>query len=362
MESDSPLPRNPLLPNRHEIPDFFVCDIFDATPKSDQASMAHPMFTLSTKPDFTPREYWQGDTFVKIDPSAKGLATVHDKDLLIYAVSQCMARLQRGLKVEKKLRFHPHDVMIMTNRETTGGSYKRFRDTLYRLRNTAIETNIQMGGRERLDGFGFIDDYSIVRETRDGRMQLVEITLSDWLFDAIDVKGKELLTISPGYFRLRKPLERRLYELARKHCGKSPKWQIGFTKLLAKTGSRSTPYEFARMIDNIVQANNAHDHLPDYRLEIIKREKKDDLAVFRPRAEFLNAYLPDGDAFDANGILLSADARDAARKFAAGYSLDFLEHEWRKMLTEKQSKPDNPTGSYVGYVKWYVKENGPARR
>ncbi|MFV1607245.1 plasmid replication initiator RepA, partial [Phaeobacter sp. JH20_10] len=43
--------RTPLLPLRHAQGDFFVCDIFDAAPKGDMASMAHPIFTLSTKPD-----------------------------------------------------------------------------------------------------------------------------------------------------------------------------------------------------------------------------------------------------------------------------------------------------------------------
>lgn len=350
--------RNPLLPIRHEEPDFFLCDIFDAAPKSDQASMAHPMFTLSTKPDFTPREYRQGDTFVRIDPSQKGLATVHDKDLLIYAVSQCMARLQRGQPVSKKLRFHPHDLMVMTNRQTSGPSYARFRDTLYRLRNTAIETNITTGGEETLDGFGFIDDYKIIRETRDGKMQLVEITLSDWLFNAIDLKGKDLLTINRGYFRLRKPLERRLYELARKHCGTSPRWHIRLEKLKTKTGSKSNPTEFRRLIEAIATANQTHGHFPDYDIAL-----EDELFVVRPKADFLNNYLPNGnaDGFDADAIRLPSGINEVIRPNAGGYDLYFLETQWRAMLATKKSKPDNPTGSFRGFVQWYVKENGAAR-
>ncbi|MBA4143306.1 MAG: replication initiator protein A [Nitrosospira sp.] len=33
------------------------------------------------------------------------------------------------------------------------------------------------------------------------------------------VQAHEVLKINPSHFRLRKPIERRLYELARKHCG-----------------------------------------------------------------------------------------------------------------------------------------------
>lgn len=360
MAEPDELIRNPLLPVRHTVPDFFVCDIFDATPKSDQASMEHPLFTLSTKPDYTPREYRQGDIFVKIDPSQKGLATVHDRDVIIYALSQCMARLQRGLRVERKMRFHPHDLMVMCNRETTGGSYKRFRDTLYRLRNTAIETNIKIGGTEIMRGFGFIDSYEIIRETRDGRMQEVEIELSDWLFNAIDAKGKDLLTISPGYFRLRKPLERRLYELARKHCGHQPRWHIGLEKLRSKAGSTSKLFEFRRMVSAIVQADIEHGHFPDYTIRL----EEDDLVVFRPRPDFQHAYaLPGADDGDSQSIIppLPSGAFEAARQHAAGYDLYHLEAEWRAMLADKQSVPEKPVGSFINYVKWYVAQHGPAR-
>jgi plasmid replication initiation protein len=55
-------------------------------------------------------------------------------------------------------------------------------------------------------------------------MVQVTVTLSDWLFRA--VLAKSVLTLSRDYFRLRKPLERRIYELARKHCGRQPEWRV----------------------------------------------------------------------------------------------------------------------------------------
>ena len=33
------------------------------------------------------------------------------------------------------------------------------------------------------------------------------------------IESNEVVTISNDYFRLRRPLERRLYEIGRKHCG-----------------------------------------------------------------------------------------------------------------------------------------------
>src|SRR3546814_7773872 len=43
--------RTPLLPVRHPNQDLFICDVLDAIPKDDMASMEHPVFSLSTKPD-----------------------------------------------------------------------------------------------------------------------------------------------------------------------------------------------------------------------------------------------------------------------------------------------------------------------
>jgi Replication initiator protein A len=83
--------RSPLLPARHPTGDLFVCDIFDAVPKGDMASMEHPIFSLSTKPDLRIRRYEHGTNYVEITPSVKGLATVHDRDILIYCISQLIA-------------------------------------------------------------------------------------------------------------------------------------------------------------------------------------------------------------------------------------------------------------------------------
>ena len=345
--------RAPLLPVRHPQRDFFVCDIFDAAPKSDMTSMEHPLFTLSTKPDMTPRRYEHNGNWLELKPSYIGLATVFDRDILIYCISQCMAALKDGRTVHKTMRFSAHDLLKATNRDTSDKGYIGFKAALERLRNTSIETNIKMGGKEVLRGFGFIDQYEVVRETRDGRMQAVEITLSDWLFSAIDAKGKEILTISRDYFRLRKPLERRLYELARKCCGQSVKWHFRVETLHKRTGSGSTLKEFRRMLKSIIEANQQHNHIPDYTFEL-----KDETVIIRPRNSFKEAYTPAPKSISR--VVLRNGVHEAAKKHAQGWDTHFLESEWRMMLSQKNDVPENPEGSFIGYIKWYVKENGGA--
>jgi hypothetical protein len=57
-------------------------------------------------------------------------------------------------------------------------------------------------------------------------------------------------------------MARRLYELARKHCGHQAQWKIGLELLQAKVGSKSTLKEFRRAV-RAIEADNS---LPEYRL------------------------------------------------------------------------------------------------
>lgn len=239
----SKLDRSPLLPDRHPQGDLFVCDIFDAIPKGDTASMEHPVFSLSTKPDTREREYENNGAWVKVTPSTKGLATVHDRDILIYCISQMMAGKREGRAPAKTLSLKAFDLLTATNRQTNGQAYDGLKAAFERLRGTTISTNVTTGGVEQFDVFGLIDKATVKRATRDGRMQDIEITLSDWLVNAVN--GDEVLTLNRRYFQLRKPLERRLYDLARKHCGQQREWKIGLEKLRLKTGSNSTPKELS---------------------------------------------------------------------------------------------------------------------
>lgn len=253
----------PLLPDRYPNQDFFIADIFDASPKDDLASMEHPMFSLATQPDMSVRTYTSpdGDT-IEIQPSRIGLPTIWDKDLLIYCISQLMAGINLGREPSQVLRITAHDLLVSTNRPTGGDHYKRLENAFSRLRSSQIVTNITTNGVRIKRGFGFIDYWEIIEKSEtDDRMIAVEVKLSDWLYGA--VLGTELLTINRQYFRLRGGLERRLYEIARKHCGSQSRWSIGIKKLHPKTGVKSPVKAFRNKLKKIVSA----DVLPDYKME-----------------------------------------------------------------------------------------------
>ena len=338
--------RSPLLPDRHPQKDLFVCDIVDAVPKGDMSSMEHPVFSLSTKPDMRLRRYERNGNWISISPSRYGVATVHDRDVLIYCISQCMAALNENRQVHRTLRFKAYDLLVATNRQTSGRGYELLRDALRRLQGTQIETNLRQGGKEYFRVFGLIDSAEIVKETRDGRMLDVEITLSDWVFDAIE--NNHVLTLDRGYFFLRKPLERRLYELARKHCGNQARWPIGLETLRDKCGSGSTVREFRRLIGKIIEDDKAHDHMPQYKFGF-----EGDNVIVRPKREQVIERLPH------SVLTLDQDkVFDAARRLAPGWDIRVLANEWREWVNKKGIVVQDPDANFLSFCK----HRGPYKR
>ncbi len=321
------------MPVRHPTPDFFVCDIFDAIPKDDMGSMEHPMFSLATRPDRRILSYVHNGTEIQVVPSVKGLATIHDKDILIYCISQLMAALNAGREVSKVLQLKAHDLLVASNRETSGDGYKRLREAFERLAGTRITTNFETGGEEVTSGFGLIESWEIVRKSRGGRMVSVSVTLSDWLYRA--VLSKSVLTLSRDYFRLRKPLERRVYELARKHCGRQDSWRVSVETLLKKSGSASPRRVFRKMIRDMIAA----DHLPDYAMA----EEPGDLIRFTLRDQVVE-YQPNP--------VLKPETLEAARAMMPGQDVYALEADWHAVWAGTgRPKLRSPDAAFLGWLR-----------
>lgn len=253
------------MQERHPNLNFFVADIFDdlSLVKNDMASMEHPMFSLSTKTDLRVLTYENKGVSIVIIPSQRGLPTIHDKDVLLYCGSLLMEQINKGVIPPKTIRFSTRDLLVTTNRPTNGIGYKRLKNAMERLAGTLITTNIKTKGKQQYEGFHIIEKFRIIRKSHvNSRMVKVEVTISDWLYNALI--EKEVLTINRDYFQLRKPLERRLYEIARKHCGTQPLFKIGLDKLQKKTGSTAALRKFRFFLRKIIEINQ----LPDYNINL----------------------------------------------------------------------------------------------
>lgn len=330
----------PLLPVHHPNHDFFVCNVLDAVPKDDMASMEHPVFSLSTKPDTRVLFYECRAGTIKISPTADGLATIHDKDILIYCISQLIAKMNRGESPSRKVRLKAYDLLVATNRQTNGRSYARLKAAFERLAGTRITTDITTNSERIISGFGLLDAWKIViKDPKTERMVELEATLSEWLYNA--VLGKEVLTLHRDYFRLRKPLERRIYEIARKHCGQQKEWSISLVSLRKKCGSTSRLKEFRRMLKALV----THNHLPDYHVRF--NADKDTVTVLS-RPDRVESYWHEDHDFP----FLKPETYEKARRAAPGYDVYDLEQDWHLFWLDR-GKPelDSPDAAFVGFCK-----------
>ena len=313
---------------------FFLCDVFDASPKDDLGSMEHPIFSLSTRPDRRVLSYEHNGVTIDVVPSVRGRATMHDKDILIYCVSQLMAAINAGCEVSRTLRITAHDLLVATNRDTSGDAYQRLREAFERLAGTRITTNLTTGGVETTQGFGLVEAWEIRRRSRGGRMISVSITLSEWLYRA--VLAKSVLTLSRDYFRLRKPLERRIYELARKHCGRQPSWTVSVEVLHRKAGSTAPRRVFRAALRKMIAAKN----LPDYEMT---EEPGDLIRVIRP-----------GVIEDPTPIF-DAEVIERAKEIAPGHDVYALEQEWRAWWIETgRPRLTAPDRAYLGWLRGRV--------
>lgn len=332
-----------LAPDRHPQQELFVCDIADAALKDDMASMEHPLFSLSKKPDLKIRRYENGDKWVEITPSVKGMATIYDKDILIFAISQLMAAKKEGRPISRKIEISAREFLIFSNRYTGGRDYELLKTAIERLKGTMISTNIETGKNAPTKIFGIVEEAAIHTDPKTKRVTKLEIVLSEWLYRAIS--NNEVLTLSPFYFRLRKPLERRIYEIARKHCGAQLDWKISLPALQRKCGSNSPQKQFRYLIRDLVKNN----HLPDYSVFL----DESDFVIFHNRrahdklmAATLHVQIDSGIYHDA-------------RQLAPGWDISYIEQQWRSWMHEGGlDAPKDPEAAFLGFCRRFYERHG----
>lgn len=265
--------------------EFFICEPVLDFYKDDIASMEHPVFSLSKRPDYRMLEYNYNGFNIKIKPSYTGLATIFDKDILLYLASCLMSAKNNTEPVCQTVRFTSYDYLVSTGKDFSGVRYRQIKEALERLKGTVIQTNIKTNRRVVTTEFSLIDSWGAVKEDELGRAIAIEIKISDWFYNSII--GNEMLTISPEYFKLKKPTDRRIYELAKKHCGNQTVWKIKLDNLKEKIGSTSSIRKLRFNLNQLTKANT----IPEYNISM-----KDDVVMFSrkepPRENKTPNHLP----------------------------------------------------------------------
>jgi len=346
--------------------DLFLDQLIDAPIKDEQRLMEFPFFALQKQPRLEPFVYDDGNVRIEISPGQKGIATIWDKDILIYIGSLLNERIERGQSVSRTIAFPAYDFLRSTNRGTGKRAYELFLDALFRLRSTTIVTTIEAGGQRERRGFGWVESWRIIeRETGGGKtaMAAVEITINDWMFRSI-VKDRRILTISRDYFKLGMGIERRLYELARKHVGAQAEWWVGLDRLHEKCGSLDTIRKFKLRLKKIAEAQS----LPEYLLELIESTSERvpfrvasafPLVRFSPRTPQPRQEAPANPSVSPKSdppSLRSATYDEAAAQFP-GYDIDYLVASWQQWTEEQGTALANPDKAFLAFCQTFARNN-----
>ena len=304
-----------LKPIKHPQGDLFVCDITDVILKDDMASMEHPFYSLSKKPDREPRRYEYKDHWIEFRPSIKGLPTIYDKDLIIYAISQLIAGMKEGRPIAKRVQIDPYAFLVFTQRGVGGRDYDALSDSIDRIDGTRFRTNILFEGTRTDEWMGIIDGAKMQTDARTGKIKSLELKLSDMVISS--VQEMDVLTLHRDYFRLSRPIERRIYEMARKAVGQDESWSFLMPTLHRKSGSKGTLREFRRQMKPIVEG----DYLPDYR---VVYDEAADLVTFVNRNTMPRAAERAEACAQAVRTRISEDALARARAVAPGWDARVL--------------------------------------
>lgn len=243
--------------------DLFVLDSPLLTEvRGEQSLMAYPFFAL-TKTAWKRSLIYKTDAVsIEIGPGPRGVATIYDKEVLLYIASLLVAKLDAGETVAQDFYFTAHDLFRVTGVNGSARSYSRLSDALERLQGTQIKTNIEAGGEGQAGFFSWLSEAQLHYQKNargEKRLKGVKVRLCDWLYRAI-LRDRRVLDYSPSYFQLG-PVERRLYEVARSTCA-SGTVQVGLDELRLQLGYQNSLKHFRHVMKGIAEENA----IPDYHI------------------------------------------------------------------------------------------------
>lgn len=230
--------------------------------RGERSLMAYPFFALTKTAWMKPLAYKTEAVSIEIGPGPRGVATIYDKEVLLYIASLLVSKLEAGEEVSQDFYFTAHDLFRVTGVNSSARSYTRLSDALERLQGTQIKTNIEAGGEGESGFFSWLSEarlnYTKTR-TGDRRLKAVRVRLCDWLYRAI-LRDREVLDYSPNYFQIG-PVERRLYEVARASCANGA-IDVDIEDLRLQLGYQNSVKHFRHALKGIAE----DDSIPDYRI------------------------------------------------------------------------------------------------
>ena len=234
--------------------------------RGERSLMAFPFFALAKNAWMKPLTYNTESVSIEVRPSASGVATIYDKEIVLYIASLMAAKIEAGEEVAQDFVFTAHDLFSVTGSNHSARSYGRLSEALERLQGTQIKTNIEAGGEGEEGFFSWLSEAKLhYTKTRSGerRLKAVKVRLCDWLFRAI-LRDRQVLNYAHAYFQLG-PIERRIYEVARSTCD-TDRVEVDLATFRLQIGYQNPLANFRNALKQIAGTNA----IPDYQLELVE--------------------------------------------------------------------------------------------
>ncbi|NRA29735.1 MAG: replication initiator protein A [Parvularculaceae bacterium] len=356
--------------------------------KGERSVMAFPFFALSKGRRMQPITYADEYVSIEVRPSQTGVATIYDKEILLYIASLLVSQMKRCETPSQEYSFTAHDFLRVIGGNRSARSYQRINGALERLQGTQIKTNIEAGGEGEDGFFSWVSEAKMsYTKNADGtkRLNKVKVRLCDWLYRAI-IKDQKILTYDSNYFQL-SPIERRLYELARVHCGQQRFFHIGLTKLQTKVGSEDRTAKFKAALRDV----QGRQPLPEYDLFVVDDpesdgarmirsagfgtlvSKRNPMVIFKPKGrakagrQRVDVLPPAGPETHApvSAAMITAEPADLevsshilekAGHLFPGYDKYAVLDEWRRWALGKEA-PRRPDAAFLAFFTTYAKRN-----
>ena len=281
---------------------------------NDRNTMLHSFFALEPKRT-DPIEYKAGGVEIIVQGTKSGIATINDKEILVYLCSIASQKLVRGEHVSQKFRFTAHDFFTVTGKTTGGKTYQYFAAALERLQGTQIKTNIMTGGRRERTWFSWLKSArmeTVLWSNGQEAMRAIEVELCDWLWRAI-IDERAILVSSDAYFYL-PPMERKLYEVGYAECADEPTATIPLEELRRRMGVTTDLRHFRHNLVKTIAKGSLKGFViefvhPDGRGNLVQRRQRIPLDRLIVRFERrLNVPLIDPSLIRARAIEVMASA------------------------------------------------------
>jgi len=213
-----------------------------------------------------------GDKFLNVATSGKSIATWHDNDLLIFLTSHLVSSINAGEKTSPRIFFSGHEFFNFARRGHIGGTrYTQIWDTLVRLHETSIHTNIDLANGDRLESrWNWLPEIHR-KTTRTGKAIGFEVLLADPVYRAINQSTPQVLTLDDRYFDFRSGFDKFLYMFARRSAGHDREWLVTEKLLHERSGSTLPITQWRKLLVDTIEAGE----LADYKIKkaMIGRDK-----------------------------------------------------------------------------------------